>query len=118
MGDLSAHFSKSEFACHCGCGSNAIDDGVVFALERIRSAIGDKPIKILSGIRCAKHNKACGGVKNSQHLLGKAADIRTNDLTPSQLAKLIEENIIIGGIGIYPTFVHIDIRQGHALWRG
>jgi hypothetical protein len=43
-------------------------------LEPLRVAMG-KPIKISSGYRCEKLNKAVGGVYNSQHLKGQAADI-------------------------------------------
>ena len=45
-----------------------------FVLEPLRVAMG-KPIKISSGYRCEKLNKAVGGVYNSQHLKGQAADI-------------------------------------------
>lgn len=36
-----------------------------------------KPIIVNSGYRCKELNKAVGGVLNSQHLNGKAADITT-----------------------------------------
>lgn len=45
-----------------------------FVLEPLRVAMG-KPINISSGYRCEKLNKAVGGVYNSQHLKGQAADI-------------------------------------------
>ena len=45
-----------------------------FVLEPLRVAMG-KPIKISSGYRCEKLNKAVGGVYNSQHLKGQAADL-------------------------------------------
>ena len=45
-----------------------------FVLEPLRVAINE-PIKIGSGYRCEKLNKAVGGVYNSQHLKGQAADI-------------------------------------------
>ena len=45
-----------------------------FVLEPLRVAMG-KPIKISSGYRCERLNKAVGGVYNSQHLKGQAADI-------------------------------------------
>jgi hypothetical protein len=35
----------------------------------------DEPIKIGSGYRCAALNKAVGGVANSQHTKGQAADL-------------------------------------------
>jgi hypothetical protein len=45
-----------------------------YVLEPLRVAMG-KPIKISSGYRCEKLNKAVGGVYNSQHLKGQAADL-------------------------------------------
>ena len=43
-------------------------------LEPLRVAMNE-PIKIGSGYRCEKLNKAVGGVYNSQHLKGQAADL-------------------------------------------
>lgn len=45
-----------------------------YVLEPLRVAMGE-PIKIGSGYRCEKLNKAVGGVSNSQHLKGQAADL-------------------------------------------
>jgi zinc D-Ala-D-Ala carboxypeptidase len=43
-------------------------------LEKVRTALGDKPIRITSGYRCEALNRAVGGVKSSQHVLGEAVD--------------------------------------------
>lgn len=45
-------------------------------LQPLRDAWG-QPIVVSSGYRCEELNKAVGGAKNSQHLLGEAADIHT-----------------------------------------
>ena len=45
-----------------------------YVLEPLRVAM-NRPIKISSGYRCEKLNKAVGGVYNSQHLKGQAVDI-------------------------------------------
>ena len=45
-----------------------------FVLEPLRVAMNE-PIKISSGFRCYDLNKAVGGVYNSQHLKGQAADL-------------------------------------------
>ena len=45
-----------------------------YVLEPLRKAMGE-PIKIGSGFRCQQLNKAVGGVSNSQHLTGQAADL-------------------------------------------
>lgn len=45
-------------------------------LDKAREAWG-KPIIVNSGYRCPRLNKVVGGVSNSQHVTGEAADITT-----------------------------------------
>lgn len=118
---LSPHFSASEFACRCGCGLSDVSPVLISTLELIRDKLGGKRITVLSGRRCAAHNRNVGGAKNSQHLLGTAADIQVQGMTPQQIYDAIEaiddkKLAHIGGLGLYPTFVHIDIRIGKARW--
>lgn len=89
-------------------------------LQVLRSYI-NKSISINSGYRSPSHNKAIGGVSNSQHVLGKASDIKVNGIKPEQLAIIIERlidngDMLQGGIGIYDTFVHYDFRRARARW--
>lgn len=44
-------------------------------LEKLRVLNGSKPLILSSGYRCPRLNKAIGGVKNSQHIQGQAADV-------------------------------------------
>ena len=60
--------------------------GCHFLLEPDRKEVG--PIIINSGFRKEEVNRKVGGVKNSQHLLGQAADIRPKD--PAQFQRLVE----------------------------
>ena len=84
--------------------------------------LANAPIKINSAYRCPEHNAKVGGVKNSQHLSGLAADIVCNTVPPRMLANIVEElmkdgRIPNGGIGRYDTFTHVDIRpNGPARW--
>lgn len=94
---------------------------LVKQLEIIRTNIGDKPIRINSGYRTNAHNEAVGGSPTSQHLLGKAADIWVPGMNPEDLYKIVvylrdSGLIAMGGIGIYNTFVHYDIRGYRADW--
>ena len=57
--------------------------GCLMLLEPARQVVG--PILINSGFRNARVNAVVGGVKNSQHLLGQAADIRPKDPRKFQL---------------------------------
>lgn len=68
------HFNVSEFTCKCGCGFNIIDQRVINMAETIRQALG-VPVRVNSGCRCEKHNAKVGGVKNSKHTKGFAADL-------------------------------------------
>ncbi|RKY04192.1 peptidase M15 [Candidatus Poribacteria bacterium] len=115
MGDLSFHFSRSEFVCPC-CGELVIDMELIDQLERLRFLVG-RPIKVLSGYRCQRHNREVGGAPNSQHLLGRAADIRVEGMDSLRLF-LEAVRCEFGGIGIYPDFIHVDVRREpfRALW--
>jgi uncharacterized protein YcbK (DUF882 family) len=119
MGDMTRNFSRSEFACKCGCGKDNISPKLVGALQALRDTIGE-PIIINCGCRCVKHNKEIGGVKDSQHVLGKAADIRCKNLSPKELKKFAEQipEFNNGGIGLYKTFLHVDVRGNKARWNG
>ncbi len=116
MGDLTNHFSRSEFACHCGCGFDTVDTQLAKELEAIRVDLG-KPIKILSGARCAIHNKACGGAKDSQHVQAKAADFQVSGMTPSEVYGYLKLRYAGRyGLGVYDTWVHFDVRDYEARW--
>ena len=123
MGDLSRNFNRSEFACKgedC-CGHSApVHPDLIEALQALRDRIG-KPLSITSGFRCNRHNQAIGGEDHSFHTLGMAADVACPDgISPGQLAALAEGIDLFreGGIGIYPSWVHLDVRKnGKARWR-
>lgn len=114
MGDLTKNFSRSEFACRCGCGLDDIHPETVEALQKMRDRLG-AAIHVNSGCRCSTHNRAVGGELRSYHLPAqgcKAADITTRHMTPSEFADWIEDNsteFCSGGIGRYKGFVHVDI---------
>ena len=109
------YFEMREFACKC-CGQllpsaeqnlQALVDHV---LDPARERLG-MPITVNSGYRCPAHNKAVGGVKNSQHLKGEAADITCAD--NKRLAEIIEQLGNFDQLIVYPTFLHVSYkRQG------
>ena len=117
------YFKKSEFACKCGgyCDGYPaeIDMNMVKIADEIRARIG-KPISINSGLRCKTHNANVGGVSNSQHLLGKAADLGCpSGCTPTQMASIAEKIMgDTGGIGTYSWGIHIDTRSTKSRWNG
>ena len=88
------YFKKPEFACKCGkyCDGYPaeIDMNMAKIADEIRARIG-KPISINSGLRCKTHNANVGGVSNSQHLYGNAADLGCPPgCTPAQMASMPE----------------------------
>tara|TARA_R110002020_G_scaffold185980_1_gene383893 strand:- start:314 stop:634 length:321 start_codon:yes stop_codon:yes gene_type:complete len=89
-------------------------------LQFLRDYTG-RAITINSAYRSPEHNTKVGGSKTSQHLLGKAADITIQGLKPAEVFALIEDLIdmglmLQGGLGLYSTFVHYDIRKNKARW--
>jgi uncharacterized protein YcbK (DUF882 family) len=89
-------------------------------LEVLRAHF-NQPIIVNSAYRSPKHNALVGGSKNSQHLLGKAADIAIVGIHSSEVADAIEFLIEMGlmkegGVGRYNTFTHYDIRGTKARW--
>ena len=124
MAKITKNFSLEEFKCKDGSDipNSALLNIVELArnLEVLRTAI-NKSITINSGYRSPKYNAKIGGVKDSQHLRGTAADIRVAGMTPKEVALVIEGLIESGkmkegGIGIYPNFVHYDHRGRKARW--
>jgi uncharacterized protein YcbK (DUF882 family) len=118
MGDLSEHFSRSEFADH-ETGECQVNPKLIAALELLRGIAG-KEIHIDSGYRSPGTNKEVGGVSHSQHVIGNAADISIAGLSTYKLFVLAEqvEDFRNGGIGIYPgeTFIHVDVRPNRTRW--
>ena len=89
-------------------------------LQVIRDYIKE-PLGINSAYRSPEHNAKIGGVKNSEHLKGRAADLTSKNFTPKQLSKVIiklinDGKIKEGGVGLYNGFVHYDIRGYKARW--
>lgn len=113
MGDLSAHFSRSEFVSEPPGASVHIDHRLVQVLEAIR-ALNGRPLRIVSGYRSPEHNKRVGGALRSQHLYGRAADIPAGRATVAQAAAA-------GAVGIGSRgewAIHVDTRPGPpARWR-
>lgn len=113
---LSNNFSSTEFDCHGSgcCSTTEIDPKLVEYLQKIRDHF-KAPVSINSAYRCEKHNARIGGASKSKHKYGQAADIVVKGVAPAEVAKYAE-SIGIKGIGLYPTFVHIDTRTTKYFW--
>ena len=116
MGDLSDHFSSSEFACQCGCGYGTnpgdVDERLIRILEDMRTWL-QRPIVITSGCRCRYHNGAVGGATFSRHVTGEAADLLVRG-GRERHEMILAATVTYGaeGIGIANNFFHIDVHHG------
>ena len=126
MSNLTLNFTLSEFKCRDG--SNVPDDlmdNVKLLCENLQVLRDhlEKPIRVISGYRSPRYNRRIGGARRSQHMLAKAADIRVYGISPLELKREIEKLIkegkmMKGGVGLYRTFTHYDVRGRNARWRG
>jgi len=123
---LAENFSLWEFKCRDGTEvpPECMDNVYTLAqnLQVLRDVIGE-PVRVISGYRSKKYNTRIGGARKSQHMVAKAADIRISSMKPAEVKALIESLIKEGkmhkgGVGIYKTFVHYDVRGWNARWYG
>ena len=110
------YFKRHEFACGCGCGFSAVDVELLEALEDVREHF-NQPITINSGCRCEAHNRAVGGEPNSMHTKGIAADFVVRGVSPAKVHQYLTGKYPNEyGIGLYRTWVHLDVRGEKARW--
>lgn len=100
------HFTLSEFKCSC-CDTEEMQREFLNQLDLAREIAG-VPFKITSGYRCPEHNKAVGGVQDSSHTKGLAADIAC--VNGPRRYKIIVALLNAGftRIGVHRKFIHVD----------
>jgi len=123
---LTDNFSLREFRCRDGSDvpEEYMDHVQELAenLQVLREHI-QRPIVVISGYRSPTYNKKIKGARRSQHMLAKAADIIVSGMTPEEVKSAIVELISEGkmkkgGIGLYTTFTHYDVRGFNRRWYG
>lgn len=110
------NFSRKEFICKCGgkhCAGDTAEPGenLVRGLQKLRNATNGRPVIISSGIRCPKHNAAVGGVYNSHHLEGTAADFAVSGWRSDTTMQTVK-NLGVSPKEMYAidsAYVHITI---------
>jgi uncharacterized protein YcbK (DUF882 family) len=118
---ISKNFTLSEFeysntAIKQGIENKVTDQGIYDAIQaltlKVLQPLRDnlnKSVQLYSGYRNPVLNKAVGGVTNSQHMKGEAADIHVSGMTPYQLAKkIVDLKLPYDQLILYPTFVHVS----------
>ncbi|MBQ9882412.1 MAG: DUF882 domain-containing protein [Synergistes sp.] len=105
---ISENFNLREFQCPC-CHTVMLHGRLLAALQRLRKTLS-RPVIITSGYRCAAHNKAVGGVKNSLHMKGLAADIAADGAVMDHLRELAHD-AGFSRVITYParSFAHLEI---------
>lgn len=120
---IAPDFKVRELRCRDGTDTVMVDEALTVVLQCIREHFG-KPVTITSGYRTAAHNAAVDGAKSSQHLLGRAADIRVEGVSVEDVATYAESLMPDwGGVGRYPVkagratgWVHVDTRANKSRW--
>lgn len=118
-------FTREEFRCQCGgkyCNGFPVEpeEALVRTVDEIRRRLG-VPVSIVdaggSGVRCPTHNRNVGGVSNSLHLYGKAADLHSS-ASPERMKSVAEEVMgQTGEIGLYSWGIHVGIGK-YSRWNG
>lgn len=115
---LSTNFAVKEFACRDGSDAVLVAPRLVMVLQSIRSHFG-VPVVIHSAYRTPQYNTKVDGVTDSQHCYGTAADITVRGQKPVDVAAYARKIMPDwGGVGIYGSFCHIDVRETKADWTG
>ena len=113
------YFTRDEFKCKCGgkyCNGYPAepDERMVRLADQLRKNLV-VPVTIISGLRCKTWNAVQGGVSNSQHMYGEAADIYASGVSQSRVEAELDK---IGGVRYhYPikgsSNVHFDVPKGN-----
>ena len=124
--NLTSHFTLEEFTASDTAARNHLDNSVPADLmanavaaaemmERIRDALGDKPVIVTSGYRSPEVNKAVGSGPGSDHPKAMAVDFKCPAFgTPYEVARHLATKVDILGIGQliheFGSWVHVSTR--------
>lgn len=114
---LSPHFKAHEFRCSDLSRVIVLNKTLLELLEIIRNHY-NKPLIINSGYRTVAYNSSLkNSSPKSQHMFGNAADIYISGVSPLKLYSWLNSKYPNSlGLGIYDTFVHVDVREGKSRW--
>ena len=126
--NLSPHFTleeltRSEVAARNGWDNSPTQEEIAnlqrlaYLLEKVKEAVGGKPVMINSGFRSKQVNDSVGSKDSSQHRIGCAADIRVPGMTPKQVvdacitASVLFDQIILE----FDAWTHISVSSDPTL---
>ena len=120
------YFDREEFRCQCKgkyCNGFPVEpqEKMVRTVDEIRRRLG-VPVTIVesggSGVRCPVHNANVGGVANSNHLTGNAADLHSGK-SPKEMVRVAEEVMgNTGEIGVYDWGIHVGVNCKYSRFYG
>ena len=121
---LTENFNLNEFNCNDG---TPVPEEFISNVKKLAEQLQvlrdyiKEPIHLNSSYRHPAYNQRIGGKPNSQHLTASAADITVRSMSPRKLKGVVEKlikqkKLWFGGIGLYPGFLHVDIRKDTARW--
>lgn len=124
--DYIEFFDREEFRCQCGgryCNGFPVEptEEIARTVNEIRRRLG-VPVSIVdaggSGVRCPIHNANVGGVANSNHLTGNAADLHSNK-SPQEMYQ-VAEGVLgnTGELGIYDWGIHVGVNCAYSRFAG
>jgi uncharacterized protein YcbK (DUF882 family) len=133
MTEPSTHLTWAELACADGTpypealrSTRGLEVAALF--EAIRALCGHQPIVVTSAYRTPAHNRKIGGAPDSQHMQGRALDLKPPaGMTVAEFYRRIwdarDALPKLGAVGRYRAFVHVDTRprapgQRVAHWNG
>jgi zinc D-Ala-D-Ala carboxypeptidase len=115
--------TRSEVAARNGWDNSPTQEEIAnlqrlaYLLEKVKEAVGGKPVIISSGFRSKQVNDAVGSKDSSQHRLGCAADLRVPGMTPKQVvdacitASVLFDQIILE----FDAWTHISVSSDPTL---
>ena len=114
---ISEHFGVWEFKCKDNSRVIVLNKALVELLEKVRKHF-KRPVVINSGYRTVQYNSRLpNSSPKSQHTLGNAADIRVTGVSPVNVYAYLNQLYPNShGLGIYNTFVHVDVREKKSRW--
>ena len=120
--NLSPHFTleeltHSEVAVRNGWDNSPNQEEIAnlqrlaYLLEKVKEAVGGKPVMINSGFRSKQVNDSVGSKDSSQHRIGCAADIRVPGMTPRQVVEAcITASVLFDQIILeFDAWTHISV---------
>lgn len=116
--NISHNFKVKEFKCNDGSDPIFISSDLTYYLQKVRDHFG-QPVIINSAYRTPEYNKKIGGASKSQHMNGTAVDFYIKNVKPTTIRDYLETLVpYTCGIGVYPNFVHFDVRKKRTRWYG